>query len=78
MSSGQLIEKLAAVFALILLIGGSLVVLAPFATALLWGAILAFSSWYPYSVLSRWLGNRRGIAALLCVLLLHHFTRGSR
>jgi len=69
MSSGQLIEKLAAVFALILLIGGSMVVLAPFATALLWGAILAFSSWYPYSVLSRWLGNRRGIAALLCVLL---------
>lgn len=69
MSSGQLIEKLAAVFALILLIGGSLVVLAPFATALLWGAILAFSSWYPYSVLSRWLGNRRGIAALVCVLL---------
>ncbi|QET02641.1 MULTISPECIES: AI-2E family transporter [Cupriavidus] len=69
MSSGQLIEKLAAVFALILLIGGSLVVLAPFATALLWGAILAFSSWYPYSVLTRWLGNRRGIAALVCVLL---------
>ncbi|CAG2127463.1 AI-2E family transporter [Cupriavidus plantarum] len=69
MSSGQLIEKLAAVFALILLIGGSLVVLAPFATALLWGAILAFSSWHPYSILSRWLGNRRGIAALVCVLL---------
>lgn len=69
MSSGQLIEKLAAVFALILLIGGSMVVLAPFATALLWGAILAFSSWYPYTVLSRWLGNRRGIAALVCVLL---------
>lgn len=69
MSSGQLIEKLAAVFALIVLIGGSLVVLAPFATALVWGAILAYSSWYPYTVLSRWLGNRRGLAALICVLL---------
>jgi len=69
MSSGQLIEKLAAVFALIVLIGGSLVVLAPFATALVWGAILAYSSWYPYSVLSRWLGNRRGLAALVCVLV---------
>ncbi|WP_455279771.1 AI-2E family transporter [Cupriavidus necator] len=69
MSSGQLIEKIAAVFALIVLIGGSLLVLAPFTTALLWGAILAFSSWYPYTVLSRWLGNRRGLAALICVLL---------
>ncbi len=69
MSSGQLIEKLAAVFALIVLIGGSLLVLAPFATALVWGAILAYSSWYPYSVLSRWLGNRRGLAALVCVLI---------
>ena len=55
MNSGQLIEKLAAIFALIVLIGGSLLVLAPFTTALLWGAILAFSSWYPYSVLSRWI-----------------------
>ena len=36
------------------------------ATALLWGAILAYSSWYPYTVLTRWLGNRRGLAALLC------------
>lgn len=69
MNSGQLIERLAAVFALIVLIGGSLLVLAPFTTALLWGAILAFSSWYPYSVLSRSLGNRRSLAALICVLL---------
>ncbi|AOY91588.1 AI-2E family transporter [Cupriavidus sp. USMAA2-4] len=69
MSSGQLIERLAAVFALIVLIGGSLLVLAPFTTALLWGAILAYSSWYPYTVLSRWLGNRRGVAALIFVLL---------
>ncbi|WER46659.1 AI-2E family transporter [Cupriavidus sp. WKF15] len=69
MSSGQLIEKIAAVFALVVLIGGSLLVLAPFTTALLWGAILAFSSWYPYTVLARWLGNRRGLAALICVVL---------
>ncbi|MCY1230397.1 putative inner membrane protein [compost metagenome] len=69
MNSGQLIEKIAAVFALIVLIGGSLLVLAPFTTALLWGAILAYSSWYPYTVLSRWLGNRRSLSALICVLL---------
>ena len=69
MNSGQLIEKIAAVFALVVLIGGSLLVLAPFTTALLWGAILAFSSWYPYTVLARWLGNRRSLAALICVVL---------
>ncbi len=69
MNSGQLIERLAAVFALIVLIGGSLLVLAPFTTALLWGAILAYSSWYPYQVLTRWLGKRRSLAALVCVLL---------
>ncbi|MGE8367977.1 AI-2E family transporter [Cupriavidus basilensis] len=69
MNSGQLIEKLAAIFALIVLIGGSLLVLAPFTTALLWSSILAFSSWYPYTVLTRWLGNRRSLAAVICVLL---------
>ena len=69
MNSGQLIEKLAAIFALIVLIGGSLLVLAPFTTALLWSSILAFSSWYPYTVLARWLGNRRSLAAVICVLL---------
>ncbi|MDF3838391.1 AI-2E family transporter [Cupriavidus basilensis] len=69
MNSGQLIEKLAAIFALIVLIGGSLLVLAPFTTALLWAAILAFSSWYPYTLLARWLGNRRSLAAMICVLL---------
>lgn len=42
--SDQLIERLAAVFALIVLVGGSLLVLAPFTTALLWGAILSYSS----------------------------------
>jgi predicted PurR-regulated permease PerM len=33
------------------------------------GAILAYSSWHPYTVLTRWLGNRRGLAALICVLI---------
>lgn len=69
MTHGELIEKLVAIFALIVLIGGSLLVLAPFTTALLWAAILAFSSWYPYTVLTRWFGNRRSLAALVCVLL---------
>jgi len=65
----SLIERIVAVLALTVLIGGSLLVLAPFATALLWGAIVAYSSWYPYTLLTRWFGNRRVPAALVCVLL---------
>ena len=57
--SDQLIERLAAVFALLLLVGGSLLVLAPFTTALLWGAILSYSSWGLYCKLSSTLGGRR-------------------
>jgi predicted PurR-regulated permease PerM len=69
MSSGKLIEQLAAISALVILVGGSLLVLLPFMTALLWGAILAFSSWRVYMTLSRWLYGRRGLAALPCVLV---------
>ena len=65
----SLIERIVAVLALTVLIGGSLLVLAPFATALLWGAIVAYSSWYPSTLLTRWFGNRRVPAALVCVLL---------
>src|SRR5262249_33679740 len=63
--SDQLIERLAAVFALIILVGGSLLVLAPFTTALLWGAILSFSSWGLYCKLTAALGGRRKWAATL-------------
>jgi predicted PurR-regulated permease PerM len=68
--SDQLIERLAAVFALIILVGGSLLVLAPFTTALLWGAILSFSSWGLYCKLAAALGGRRKWAATLMVLVI--------
>lgn len=68
--SDQLIERLAAVFALLLLVGGSLLVLAPFTTALLWGAILSFSSWGLYCKLATSLGGRRRWAATLIVLII--------
>ncbi|MGY8527460.1 AI-2E family transporter [Paracidovorax citrulli] len=69
MRSGRLIEQLAAVLALVVLIGGTALVLAPFMTALLWGAILAFSSWRPYMRLTRLLHGRRVLAALICVVV---------
>jgi predicted PurR-regulated permease PerM len=68
--SDQLIERLAAVFALIVLVGGSLLVLAPFTTALLWGAILSYSSWGLYRKLTAVVGGRRKFAALLIVLII--------
>ncbi|GAB2912690.1 AI-2E family transporter [Paraburkholderia jirisanensis] len=68
--SDQLIERLAAVFALIVLVGGSLLVLAPFTTALLWGAILSYSSWGLYRKLTAALGGRRRWAATLIVLII--------
>ncbi len=44
----RLMELLAGVFALIVLIGGALLVVAPFGTALSWGAVLAYGTWAPY------------------------------
>lgn len=66
----RLMEQLAGVLALVVLVGGALVVVAPFMTALLWGAILAFSTYRPYQKLAGALGGRRGIAALLIVLAI--------
>ncbi|TDN70890.1 putative PurR-regulated permease PerM [Paraburkholderia sp. BL10I2N1] len=70
MKLDQLIERLAAVFALLILVGGSLLVLAPFTTALLWGAILSYSSWGLYRKLAAALGGRRKWAATLIVFII--------
>lgn len=70
MKFDRLMEQLAGVLALIVLVGGALLVVAPFVTALLWGAILAFSTYQPYLRLAGWLGGRRGIAAFLIVLAI--------
>lgn len=66
----RLMEMLAGVFALIVLIGGALLVVAPFATALLWGAILAFTTWGAYQRITAALGGQRVLATLLIVLLI--------
>lgn len=69
---GQLIEQLAAWMAAALLLGGCLIILAPFFAPLLWGAIIAYCSWGLYIRLTKALGGRRVTAALimtLCALL---------
>ena len=70
MKSEELIERLIAVLAIVLLVGGAFLVLAPFAAALVWGAILAYTTWGPYKKLSAWLGGRYGLAATLMVILI--------
>ena len=70
MKFDRLMEQLTAVLALVVLVGGALIVVAPFVTTLLWGAILAFATYRPFLRLSAALGGRRGIAALLIVLAI--------
>jgi len=61
---------------LALLLGGCLLVLRPFVSALLWAIVLSFSVWPLYRRLLNLLGGRRNLAALLialamvCVILL--------
>lgn len=53
---------------LLVLVVGCLMVLRPFASALLWAVVLSFSIWPIYSRLLRLVGNRRTLAALLMTL----------
>jgi predicted PurR-regulated permease PerM len=53
---------------LALLLIGCLLVLWPFVTALLWATVLSFSVWPLYGRLTRWLGGRRTLAAVLLSL----------
>lgn len=61
---------------LALLLGGCLLVLLPFVSALLWAVVLSASSWPVYRRLVKLLGGRRTLAALfmalamICVILL--------
>jgi predicted PurR-regulated permease PerM len=61
-------EQVAGVIALAALAGTALIVVAPFITALLWGAILAYCSWHPYQKLVRAFKGHRALAALAIVL----------
>jgi predicted PurR-regulated permease PerM len=54
--------------ALLLLLGGCFLVLRPFVSALLWAAVLCFSSWPVYARLLKLLRNRRTLAALIMSL----------
>lgn len=66
----RLMEQIVGVFALIVLVGGTLLVVSPFITALLWGALLTYSTWGLYMRLATVIGGRRTWGALLIVLIV--------
>ena len=55
---------------LALVLGGCLLVMRPFASALLWAGVLSFSSWPLYRRLLKILGGRRTLAAGLMTLAM--------
>jgi len=58
-------DRLLIQIVLLALLGAALWVMAPFISALLWGAILAFASWPLMRLLTRALGGRETLAASL-------------
>jgi predicted PurR-regulated permease PerM len=66
----QRIEQIATLTAIILLVVGCYVVIRPFLSALLWAAILSFSTWPLYGWCKARLGGRRTLAAILMTLLV--------
>ncbi|UVJ42452.1 AI-2E family transporter [Pseudomonas sp. LS1212] len=62
-------DRLLVQILLLALLGAGLWVMAPFISALLWGAILAFASWPLMRLLTRWLNGREALAAGLLTAL---------
>ncbi|QEL66292.1 hypothetical protein OTERR_28160 [Oryzomicrobium terrae] len=65
----KIADRWLAFVALALLIVGCFAVLRPFLTAMVWAAILVYSSWPLLGWLEKWLGGRRTLATLAFTLL---------
>src|SRR3954468_22903599 len=59
------LERILGLSVLVVLLGGCLLVLKPFVSALLWSVILSFSLWPLYQRLVKLLRGRRSLAAAL-------------
>ncbi len=69
-SHGKLIEQLLAFGALGLLAIGCTLVLWPFLSAILWAAVICFSTWPAYRLFERALGGYRALAAAAMTVLV--------
>ncbi len=63
-------DRILTLAALALLVGGCVLVLWPFLTALVWAAILVSTSWPSFLWLERRIGQRRALAASMMTLLV--------
>jgi predicted PurR-regulated permease PerM len=70
MTKNQLWEQIAALLAIGILIGGCALILAPFAPALLWAAIVSYTTWGIFTRLTEALRGRKTLAATLLVALM--------
>ena len=61
-------DRLLVQILLLVLFGASFWVMAPFWSAMFWGAVLAFASWPLMRLLTRWLNGRESLAAALLTL----------
>ncbi|KQB52117.1 hypothetical protein AQS70_04110 [Pseudomonas endophytica] len=61
-------DRLLVQILLVALFGASLWVMAPFWSALFWGAVLAYASWPLMRLLTRWLNGRESLAASILTL----------
>jgi predicted PurR-regulated permease PerM len=64
------LERIISVVVVLLLVGGCLLVLRPFVSALLWAVILSFSSWPIYRRLLKLVRERRTLAALIMTIAM--------
>ena len=67
------IEQIVGLSILALVVVGGTVVLLPFVTAILWAAVLCFSTWPLYGRLQRACGRQRNLAAALMTVILAVF-----
>lgn len=70
MKFDRLMEQLLGVLAVLTLTAGTLIVVGPFITALIWGAILAYCTWQPFKWLAAAFGGRSVWATLVVVALI--------
>src|SRR4051812_31774557 len=63
-------ERAIGVAVLVLLLVGSLAVLWPFLSALLWAIVLSFAIWPVFRTLVGWLKGRRSLAAMVIIVAL--------
>jgi predicted PurR-regulated permease PerM len=64
------IEQIAGLVFIGVIVAGCLFVLQPFASVILWAAIVCFATWPLYQLLLKWLRRRRNLAAGLMTIVL--------